>query len=255
LARQTSDSLRRNYDSAFAKYQKDSFHPKRTIAYLKPVLNRLALSVTKALNDPKVRINIHGKALSFYVLPSGQIKRGSFADYPKPDSEIAKDTSRLLSFYRADTVLYPFIDSIVAKYKTDSIPDYKSFLWIKGRIENQSSKYLFSFADTSYYTTGLTGGRSRASIMRVVMDKIDLLKRAYNQTLKTRKGLQGKITVKFAIDEYGIVIFAVIIPSGTTIHDTPLQNEFIKIIKTWKFEKILKPGDVTEVVYPFNLSQ
>jgi hypothetical protein len=255
LPQQSSDSLRRNYDSSFAKYQKDSFNPKRTVSYLKPLLSRVAISVTKALNDPRAKIKIHGKALWLLVLPSGQIKRGGFADYPRPDSGMLKDTCRFFNYYGADTVLNPFIDTVVARYKTDSIPDYKPFLGIKGLIRGDSSKYLFSFADTSYYTNCFTGGRSRASIMRVVLEKIGDLRMAYNRMLRNRRSLNGKITVKFAINEYGTVIAAETVQPGTTIGDIPLQKEFVTIIKTWKFARILKPGDITEVVYPFVLSQ
>jgi len=41
---------------------------------------------------------------------------------------------------------------------------------------------------------------------------------------------------------------------GTTVGDRELQNEFASIVKAWKFQRIPKPGDVTEVIYPFILS-
>lgn len=99
----------------------------------------------------------------------------------------------------------------------------------------------------------LTGGRSRASIMRVVMQNIAALRYAYNKRLREKPGLKGKITCKFAIDEFGKVIFCEVLES--TMSDPALEQEVVDKIKRWVFEKIDKPGDVTEVVYPFVFSQ
>jgi len=99
----------------------------------------------------------------------------------------------------------------------------------------------------------LTGGRSKASIMRVVMQNIAALRYAYNKRLREKPGLKGKITVKFAIDEFGKVIFASVVES--TMSDPELEGIVVDKIKRWVFEKIDKPGDVTEVVYPFVFSQ
>ena len=99
----------------------------------------------------------------------------------------------------------------------------------------------------------LTGGRSKASIMRVVMQNLAALRYAYNRRLREKPGLKGRITVKFAIDEFGKVIFCQVVSS--TMGDTPLERTVVSKIKRWVFEKIDKPGDVTEVVYPFVFSQ
>lgn len=99
----------------------------------------------------------------------------------------------------------------------------------------------------------LTGGRSKASIMRVVMQNIAALRYAYNKRLRDKPGLTGKITVKFAIDEFGKVIFTQVVES--TMGDSELEVTVKEKISRWVFEKIDKPGDVTEVVYPFVFSQ
>jgi hypothetical protein len=99
----------------------------------------------------------------------------------------------------------------------------------------------------------LTGGRSKASIMRVVMQNLAALRYAYNKRLRDKPGLSGKITIKFAIDEFGKVIFAQVIES--TMDDSELEVVVKEKIARWVFEKIDKPGDVTEVVYPFVFSQ
>jgi len=99
----------------------------------------------------------------------------------------------------------------------------------------------------------LTGGRSKASIMRVVMQNLAALRYAYNKRLREKPGLKGKITVKFAIDEFGKVIFCQVVES--TMGDSELETTVVGKIRHWVFEKIDKPGDVTEVVYPFVFSQ
>jgi hypothetical protein len=99
----------------------------------------------------------------------------------------------------------------------------------------------------------LTGGRSRASIMRVVVQNLAVLRYAYNKRLRENPALKGKITCKFAIDEFGKIIFCEMVES--TMTDPLLEAEVVVKIRTWVFEKIDKPGDVTEVVYPFAFSQ
>ena len=99
----------------------------------------------------------------------------------------------------------------------------------------------------------LTGGRSMAEIRRVVMQNLAALRYAYNKRLRDKPGLKGKITVKFAIDEFGNVIYCQSISS--TMGDKDLEDEIVGKIKRWAFGKIDKPGDVTEVIYPFVFSQ
>ncbi len=99
----------------------------------------------------------------------------------------------------------------------------------------------------------LTGGRSRASIMRVVMQNLAPLRYAFNKRLQVKPGLKGRVTVKFAIDEFGKVIYCSVVSS--TMNDPEFEKIIVKKIKRWVFKKIDKPGDVTEVVYPFVFSQ
>ncbi|MDR0331435.1 MAG: TonB family protein [Chitinispirillales bacterium] len=96
-------------------------------------------------------------------------------------------------------------------------------------------------------------GRSRASIQHVIMQNMATLRDAYNRRLRDKPGLSGKITVKFAIDEFGKVIFAQVVES--TMADSELERTVVDRVKSWNFDKIDKPGDVTEVTYPFVFSQ
>jgi hypothetical protein len=43
--------------------------------------------------------------------------------------------------------------------------------------------------------------------------------------------------------------------TGSTIFDPSLEAEVVTKIRAWVFEKIDKPGDMTEVVYPVAFSQ
>jgi len=99
----------------------------------------------------------------------------------------------------------------------------------------------------------LTGSRSKGSVMRVVMQNLAALRYAYNKRLRDKPGLNGKVTVKFTIDEFGKVIFCAVVNS--TMNDVIFEQEVVEKIKRWVFEKIEKPGDVTEIVYPFVFSE
>ena len=87
----------------------------------------------------------------------------------------------------------------------------------------------------------------------MVMQNLAALRHAYNIRLREKPGLKGKITIKFAIDEFGNVIFCEL--EESTMSDAELELAVVDKIRLWKFEKIDKPGDVTEVVYPFMFSQ
>ncbi len=98
----------------------------------------------------------------------------------------------------------------------------------------------------------LTGGRSKASVIRVVIQNLAALRYTYNKRLRNKPALSGEIKIKFTIDQLGTVIKCEVISS--TINDTILENEIVAKIKRWQFEKIDKEGDITEVVYPFVFS-
>ena len=85
------------------------------------------------------------------------------------------------------------------------------------------------------------------------MQNLPALRYAYNKRLRVKPDLKGKIVVKFVIDEYGRVLLCDITKS--TIADPELEKTVIKKIKLWRFPKIDKTGDITEVVYPFVFSQ
>ncbi|MBN1130702.1 MAG: TonB family protein [Chitinispirillaceae bacterium] len=97
-----------------------------------------------------------------------------------------------------------------------------------------------------------TGGRSKMEIMRVVMQNLSALRHAYNQRLREKPGLKGRITVRFVIDEFGSVMYCEVV--GSSMSDPVLEAAVTGKILRWRFERIDKPGDITEVVYPFVFS-
>ena len=116
-----------------------------------------------------------------------------------------------------------------------------SFIVLKADTTNTSLKYKKGGV--------LTGGRSKESIMRVVMQNLPTLRHAYNKRLKTNRNLFGKIIIKFAIDEFGEIIYSRVVRS--TCKDSVFDNQINDLVSKWRFEENHKPGDVTVVVYPF----
>jgi hypothetical protein len=94
----------------------------------------------------------------------------------------------------------------------------------------------------------IDNGRSRQSIMRVVYENLPALRYAYNRWLGKNPDVHGKMTVKFAIDEFGNVLDCTLIETGIT--DPEIANQIVAIVKAWRFDKIDKVGDITEVIYP-----
>ncbi len=94
-----------------------------------------------------------------------------------------------------------------------------------------------------------TGGRSRESIVDVIRNNLEDLKTVYNTRRIKKPSLKGQITVKFTINQYGNVVSAKSISS--TMNDQEFISKIVKKIKTLKFKEIHKPGDITEIVYPF----
>lgn len=124
----------------------------------------------------------------------------------------------------------------------------------------RNAGYTISFAKLSDGSdsklpekTAQIGGRSRASIQRVVAENVPELRRAYNERLHEKPGIAGTITVNFAINEFGEIISVKITES--TMNDPEFEKIVTDNVKNWEFEAIDKPGDITEITYPFVFSQ
>lgn len=153
-----------------------------------------------------------------------------------PEQKKIKNTDTSTVKARNNAILEISLDSISSeKYCT------------RGDILYTSKK--LTLLDTITYGEG----RSRALIMRSVMQYLKHMRTAYNRRLRVKYGIKGRITVKWAIDKYGIVIFTKILSS--TVDDEKLEQAIVEQIKHWKFCFVLNEKDVTEVVYPFVFSQ
>jgi TonB family protein len=98
----------------------------------------------------------------------------------------------------------------------------------------------------------ITNGRSKSSIDRVIRQNNTSLQFAYNQRLGSNPGMQGRIVVKWQIDEFGNVIDCKLISSSTG--DNTFDQTVIEKVKAWSFGKIDISGDITEFEYPFVFS-
>lgn len=97
--------------------------------------------------------------------------------------------------------------------------------------------------------------RSRDNIILIINMNKGSLGKIYARRWAEKPDLQGTIMVRFGINESGDVVFCKIIDAMTTMHDEQLEQAILMQVKSWKFDAIKNPGDVTEVVYPFNFSQ
>jgi TonB family protein len=97
--------------------------------------------------------------------------------------------------------------------------------------------------------SGAPTGRTSTSIQHVIRMNMAALRYEYNKRLRQKPGMAGKITVSFAIDEFGKVISASVVES--TMNDSVLEKIVADNVKGWRFDAIDKPGDVATVTYPF----
>jgi hypothetical protein len=94
----------------------------------------------------------------------------------------------------------------------------------------------------------VTGGRDSAKVKSVIAQNIGALRYEYNKRSRENPGLQGKVTVKFSIDEFGKTVSADIAESA--IKDAVFERTVVNWAKKLLFDKINKPGNMTEVICP-----
>lgn len=95
--------------------------------------------------------------------------------------------------------------------------------------------------------------RSRDNILLAINFNKGILGKVYSRRWAEKRDLEGTITVRFGIDEHGNVVFCKVVKS--TMNDQVMEKAVVDHVKSWKFGEIDNPGDVTEVVYPFNFTQ
>jgi Ca-activated chloride channel family protein len=92
------------------------------------------------------------------------------------------------------------------------------------------------------------GSMSKSSIQRTIRKNISKVNRVYERALQKDPGLRGKIVVSFVVGPKGTVTSAKI--TYSTIKDTKMQAEILKVIKRMKFPKPAGGGSI-QVSYPF----
>jgi len=105
-------------------------------------------------------------------------------------------------------------------------------------------------SSTDFLESGVVIGiRTRNSIQRIISQNKPAVCYAYKKRLRDNPNLNGTITVKFSIDEFGKVISAQTVES--TMSDLELEETIVGRVRKYKFEKIDIPNDTTTVTYPF----
>jgi TonB family protein len=94
--------------------------------------------------------------------------------------------------------------------------------------------------------------RSSANILAVVRMHSLGLRHLYNTFLRTHQGLQGKVTLRFAIAPSGEVIDIALAASSTGTDD--FDAAVLKQVMSWRFEPIKFSGNDI-VTVPFNFSE
>lgn len=132
-------------------------------------------------------------------------------------------------------------------YALQGIPDFsKHHSW--GDLEFGDSLQLNANSEAS-----IKGARSSADIMAVVLRNISSLRAIYDQAVKKDSRLKGIIKFKLVINQSGSIVSVVVLATSTGKPD--FDKQITTAIKSWQFGKTDKPGDVTEVVYPFTFQQ
>jgi TonB family protein len=217
-------------------FQHNAFHSLRSNAVLQTKAIQLINYFKPYLaNHDELFIKADKCTLSLEILPNGKLR-----------SAFYKDTLGI------DSSTYLPARQELAGIQFDSIPGYLFSLRLFITATKTSKEMqLDSNLSPVYLYPPL--GRSRESIMQVVMQNLAHLRYIYNARLRMKSGIKGKITVKFAINEHGQVVFCNVVNS--TANDPELEEKVAAKIRTWQFCPIHRPGDVTEVVYPFVFSQ
>ncbi len=85
------------------------------------------------------------------------------------------------------------------------------------------------------------------------MQNLAGLRYLYNGYLKDNPDMQGRVAVRFSIDQEGKVLSCEVVESTTG--NPEFDQEIAARISTWQFGGIDELGDVTTVVYPFTFSR
>lgn len=174
-----------------------------------------------------------------FISWEGYVKRG------QPDGEWVRTYNACRNDIEVQKVTFDNGKSIENVTKADAI-----LVGVGGLPSKTSTATIPNYLT---FDGSVDGNRSKASIQAVAQHKLSSVNDAYAQRLRERPGLQGRVDVKFAIDQSGRVIRAEV--KNSDINDEKLEQYILQELESWRFKAIDIPGDITEVVYPFVFSQ
>jgi len=215
------------------KEENKLYHPGRSEKIVKQCIEKVIPDIKEALTDV-ITIYEQNSAISlkFYITPGGALDLIGFVESVTLDSIAMKDLTEALN----RQVLDPIDRSTFTKVIIQSSLDDNNVVALSDKMEVDHVEI-----------------RQLTDILIIVNMNSGNIVRAYSRRWAEKPNLEGRITVKFSIDEKGDVVSCKVIES--TMDDPPLEEQVIKNVTSWKFGEIYNPGDVTEVVYPFNFSQ
>ena len=215
------------------KEENKLYHPGRSEKIVRQCIDKVAPDIKEALTDV---ITIYEQketiSLKFYITPGGALDLVGFVESVTLDSIAMKDLTEAVN----KQVLDPIDKSTFTKVIIQSFLDDNKAVALSDVIEVDHVEI-----------------RQLTNILIIVNMNSGNIVRAYSKRWAEKPNLEGRISVKFGIDEKGDVVSCKVISS--TMDDPPLEEQVIKNVRSWKFGEIYNPGDVTEVVYPFNFSQ
>jgi len=216
----------------FASFQVLNKHPSRSIEVIRQKIELKKMDLLNLKTEyQKFLSNSNEMLFTFQINCYGQVN-------------CFVDSVTLLK----DTTFNKKVNKILSDIKFDSLSQCNSVAKVKGMLIKRNGISEFNIYDSVLYYQG----RSKKSIMCIVYPNLKQMRNKYNKYLRDDGYFRGKITVKFAINEFGKVIFAEIAENTTNRKD--FAEEELNLVKSWQFQKIYNPGDVTEVIYPFIFS-
>ena len=212
-----------------SEFQKAAFCPERSDSVVKMLYMQVKPEIQTWLTEKKFAATRHNATdkLRLCLYPSGYIHFDKYFSFDKIEENKEFTSAHI------PPILSTQINSVIKLYfiKSDSSVSINDSLVI-------------------YYEENAP--RSKQSIQNTVMKNMANLRRLYNSYLRTRPDFRGKITTKFAIDEFGKVIYYKTLSSS--MDSESFDKKIEENIKKWEFPVLHREGDVTEVTYPFVFS-
>ncbi|MDD9934233.1 MAG: AgmX/PglI C-terminal domain-containing protein [Myxococcales bacterium] len=98
----------------------------------------------------------------------------------------------------------------------------------------------------------IAGGLSKETIRRYIRRQLPQVRHCYEQTLRERPDLQGRVAVRFMIDPTGVVRVAM--PTRSTLGHGPTERCVANAVKRITFPRP-EGGGMVKVTYPFVLER